>query len=128
MNMHDDNKMTPKVLIIDDEPRNILALVATLRARGFICLTATTAQEGIAVLGAESGVGIVLMDMMMPEMDGYRAIPEFKQRFDLPVVAVTAQAMLGDRERCLEAGADEYIAKPINVDRLLEILNKWIKK
>jgi CheY-like chemotaxis protein len=67
------------------------------------------------------------MDMMMPELDGYRAIPALKQEFEVPVIAVTAQAMLGDREKCLEAGADDYMPKPVDVDRLLRLLDKFLK-
>jgi CheY-like chemotaxis protein len=114
------------VLIVDDDARNIFALAATLRARSFDCLSCPGAQEALDLLQTDKVVDVILIDMMMPEMDGYEAIPLIKsieKRKKIPVFAVTAQAMLGDKEKCLEAGADGYISKPINVDKLLEILS-----
>lgn len=116
-----------KILIVDDDPRNIFALSATLRARGFECLSCTGALDALALLKTDKSVDVVLLDMMMPEMDGYEAIPLIKalpNRPGLPVISVTAQAMVGDRERCLQAGADDYISKPIDVDKLFELLNE----
>ena len=118
--------MPGKVLIIDDDSRNIFALNATLKARGYNCISATSAQQGIAFINEVTDIGIVLLDMMMPDMDGYEAIPLMKEKHNIPIIAVTAQAMLGDRERCLEAGADDYISKPIDVDKLESILKKYI--
>lgn len=118
------------VLIIDDDSRNVFALSAVLRAKGYPTVSAQDARAGIAMLRkGEAPVGIVLMDMMMPEMDGYEALSILKsdeQLAAIPVVAVTAQAMVGDRERCLEAGADEYLSKPIDVDLLVRLLNKHL--
>ena len=114
-------------MIIDDDARNIFALSATLKARGYECIAAGSAQQGLALMNNTPGIGIVLIDMMMPEMDGYEAIPRIKQNHDVYVVAVTAQAMTGDREKCLEAGADDYISKPINVDKLFSIINAQLK-
>ncbi len=114
--------MSSKVLIIDDDARNIFALGATLKTKGYSCVTATSAQQGLAMLREDPQIGIVLLDMMMPEMDGYEAIPLIRRERQLPIIAVTAQAMVGDREKCLAAGADDYISKPINVDALLRIL------
>ncbi len=117
-----------KILIIDDDPRNIFALSATLKAKGFENISATSAQEGIQLLRNDPGIGIVLLDMMMPEMDGYEAIPLIKRDEELQrlaVIAVTAQAMAGDKEKCIEAGADDYISKPVNVDLLLSKLSKY---
>lgn len=119
--------MPKKVLIIDDDPRNIFALVATLKAKGYGCTSASSAEQGIVLLEADEDVGIVLIDMMMPEMDGYEAIPRIKTIRSVPVIAVTAQAMVGDREKCLEAGADDYVSKPIDVDRLLAIIHQHVK-
>lgn len=116
----------PKVLIIDDDPRNIFALTATLKACGFDVLSCTGAGEALTLLETDLQVDTILLDMMMPDMDGYEAIPLIKAlpyRKATPVVAVTAQAMVGDREKCLNAGADDYISKPIDVDKLLSILN-----
>lgn len=117
-----------KILVIDDDARNIFALVATLKARGYQCVAAPGAQEGINMLHEGTDIGIVLIDMMMPDMDGYEAIPLIKATHNLPVIAVTAQAMAGDKEKCLEAGADSYISKPIDVDKLMYILNNYFKK
>ena len=114
-----------KVLIIDDDSRNIFALSAVLRAKGYHCVTAESAKHGLDKLGADEGIGAILMDMMMPEMDGYQAIAEIKKTFPqstTPIIAVTAQAMDGDREKCLRAGATAYISKPINIDELLTVL------
>lgn len=119
--------MAGKVLIIDDDNRNIFALTATLKAKKFECFSAQSAQQGIAFLNTNPDVNIVLIDMMMPDMDGYEAIPRIKQKHPaMPVISVTAQAMVGDKEKCLAAGADDYISKPIDVDRLLSVLNKYI--
>jgi len=115
------------VLIIDDDPRNIFALKATLKARGFNCLTSEDVQGGLQLLETRTPVDIILLDMMMPETDGYEAIPlirKTQQGAAIPIIAVTAQAMPGDRQKCLDAGADEYIVKPVNVDRLLELLGQ----
>jgi CheY-like chemotaxis protein len=113
------------VLIIDDDPRNIFALSAVLRIKGFNCISCTGAEEALELLKGDTHVDIVLIDMMMPGMDGYEAIPLIKslnKRKGVPVISVTAQAMVGDREKCLEAGADDYIAKPIDMDKLMEVL------
>lgn len=115
-----------KILIVDDDPRNIFALTATLKSRSYTCISCLSATEALAILKVEHDVDAILIDMMMPEMDGYDAIPLIKALPNYqktPVVAVTAQAMRGDKEKCLEAGADHYISKPINVDLLLNVLN-----
>lgn len=119
------------ILIIDDDNRNIFALKAVLKAKGFGCLSATSAREGFSIMEENENVAVVLMDMMMPDMDGYQAIAAMKKSDkmqNIPVLAVTAQAMVGDRERCLSAGASGYVSKPINVDELLlqieEVTNK----
>lgn len=116
-----------RVLIVDDDPRNIFALSATLRAKSFDCVSCTSAEEAIRILKTDELIDAVLIDMMMPEMDGYEAIPLIKKiesRAEVPVISVTAQAMVGDREKCLLAGADDYISKPIDVDKLLKVLSK----
>lgn len=113
------------ILIVDDDSRNIFALSAILKARGFKTESATNVEDALTKLGDGNNTAFILMDMMMPDMDGYEAIPLIKkqQRFQhIPIIAVTAQAMSGDREKCLAAGADEYISKPVDVDRLIEIL------
>lgn len=118
------------ILIIDDDDRNIFALTATLKAKGFSCLSCVDAVTGIEIMKSSTPVHAILLDMMMPDMDGYEAIPrirEIEHRQDVPIFAVTAQAMAGDREKCLEAGANDYISKPIDVDRLLFLLSTSIK-
>ncbi|RZJ67475.1 MAG: response regulator [Flavobacterium sp.] len=114
------------ILIVDDDSRNIFALTAVLRSRSFECLSCQSAREALTLLESDKAVDIVLLDMMMPDMDGYEALPLIKRlenREDVPVIAVTAQAMVGDREKCLAAGADGYISKPVDIDKLLELLN-----
>lgn len=118
-----------KVLIIDDDNRNIFALKAVLKSKGYQCISAIGGEEGLQLLEEQTDIAVVLMDMMMPGMDGYEAMaimskdPELKE---IPVIAVTAQAMLGDKERCLNAGAVGYVSKPINVDSLTDLLVKYI--
>jgi len=116
------------ILLIDDDNRNIFALKAVLKAKGFNCLAATSAQEGFSIIEENAGVNIVLMDMMMPDMDGYEAIARMKKSAkmqNIPVIAVTAQAMVGDKERCLNAGASGYVSKPIDVDELFIQIKKF---
>lgn len=118
--------MTKKrILIIDDDARNIFALSATLRSRSYECLSCLSAEEAIAILQTNEAIDAILIDMMMPDIDGYEAIPLIKNipsRRDTYIVSVTAQAMLGDKEKCIAAGADDYISKPVDVDKLLESL------
>ena len=118
-----------EILIIDDDSRNIFALTAVLKAKKYQCISAVSAVKGLELLEENKNIGAVLMDMMMPEMDGYEAIGKMKSNTALqkiPVIAITAQAMTGDREKCLAAGADGYISKPVNVDELLVLLKKLI--
>ena len=119
-----------RALIIDDDLKNIFALEATLRAKGWDVLTASSALEGISLLDNVNDINIVLMDMMMPELDGYEAISIIRQKESIrnvPIIAVTAQAMPVDRERCLSAGADGYIPKPVDVEKLFELINQFVK-
>lgn len=121
----EENKI---VLIVDDDSRNIFALKAVLKSKGFDVKSASSAGEGLQMLRDNKGIKIVLMDMMMPDMDGYEALHTIRSDkvFSGTVVfAVTAQAMMGDREKCLEAGANEYVSKPIDVDLLLQLLNRY---
>lgn len=118
-----------KILIIDDDPRNIYALELTLRVKGYTAVSSTSATEGIDLLHSSDDIAVVLMDMMMPDLDGYQAIRMIRSTVgleSLPIIAVTAQAMVGDREKCLAAGADDYISKPVDLDKLLLILSKII--
>ncbi|RYY13205.1 MAG: response regulator [Chitinophagaceae bacterium] len=118
-----------KVLIIDDDNRNIFALTAVLRSRGYHCLSTGNVSDAVELLKNNNGIGIILMDMMMPDMDGYEAIPRIKNSeagYKIPIIAVTAQAMVGDKERCLAAGADGYVAKPVDVDALMALLHQYV--
>jgi len=114
-----------QVLIVDDDHRNIFALKAVLKARGFDCITAGSGRECLNLLGTENNIGIVLLDMMMPDLDGYETLHIIRSGANktIPVIAVTAQAMVGDKEKCLEAGADAYVSKPIQIDQLLVLMN-----
>ena len=120
--------LSKKILIIDDDTRNIFALTAVLKAKGYTIISATSAKDGIVAL-SNSDVGIVLLDMMMPEMDGYETIQTIRQSEykSIPIVAVTAQAMVGDREKCIQAGADGYLSKPVDVDELNKLLTQFLK-
>jgi HAMP domain-containing protein/CheY-like chemotaxis protein/signal transduction histidine kinase len=127
----DDALVGKKVLVVDDDVRNIFALSSVLERRGMVVLTAGTGREAISTLESTSGISIVLMDIMMPEMDGYETIKVMRQNPDfrrLPIVALTAKAMKGDREKCLEAGASEYLAKPVNTEQLLSTLRMWLHR
>lgn len=114
-----------RIFVIDDDPRTIFALCANLKAKGFDCVSFNGAHQALEALAGTEVADAVLIDMMMPDMDGYEAIPAIRRLpagRHLPVIAVTAQAMHGDREKCLEAGADAYISKPVDLDKLLELL------
>jgi len=117
------------VLVVDDDMRNIFALSKALRARGLKVLMAQDGHKALKQLDDNAEISMVLMDIMMPGMDGYdtmreiRAQPRFKQ---LPMIALTAKAMRGDREKCLEAGASDYLSKPIDVDKLLSMMRVWM--
>jgi HAMP domain-containing protein/signal transduction histidine kinase/DNA-binding response OmpR family regulator len=118
-----------KVLIVDDDVRNIFALTSAFEGRGMTVLFAENGREGIDVLHANPDAHIVLMDIMMPEMDGYetmRAIREEERFSRLPIIALTAKAMKGDREDCISAGASDYITKPVDLDQLLSLMRVWL--
>jgi HAMP domain-containing protein/signal transduction histidine kinase/DNA-binding response OmpR family regulator len=120
-----------KVLVVDDDVRNIFALSSVLERRGMTVLTAGTGREAISTMESTSDIAIVLMDIMMPEMDGYETMQAIRQnaRFRrMPIIALTAKAMKGDREKCLEAGASEYLAKPVNTEQLLSALRMWLHR
>jgi CheY-like chemotaxis protein len=127
----DEALIGKRVLVVDDDMRNIFALSSVLERRGMQVLTAGTGREAISMLESTPDVAIVLMDIMMPEMDGYatmqviRQNPSFRR---LPIIALTAKAMKGDREKCLEAGASEYLAKPVNTEQLLSALRMWLHR
>src|SRR5678816_105348 len=118
-----------KVLVVDDDARNIFALTTVLENQDMDVLSATNGRQAIDIIQTTPDLSVVLMDIMMPEMDGYETMREIRKdpRFrTLPILALTAKAMKGDREKCLEAGASDYIAKPVNTDQLLSLLRVWL--
>ena len=118
-----------KVLIIDDDARNVFAITSSLEPHGIIVLCAPDGRQGISVLQANEGVDLILMDVMMPEMDGYAtmaAIREMPRFSGLPIIAVTARAMQGDREKSLDAGASDYVTKPVDTEELLTCMEHWL--
>jgi CheY-like chemotaxis protein len=131
LNSSDEDLVGKTALLVDDDARNIFALSSVLERRGMNVLTATTGREAIEIIESTSGLAIVLMDIMMPEMDGYQTIEKIRQNAKLrrlPIIALTAKAMKGDREKCLEAGASDYLAKPVNTEQLLSALRMWLHR
>ncbi len=120
-----------KVLLVDDDIRNIFALNSLLERHSMQVICATNGEEAIKLLESTDGLSLVLMDVMMPDMDGYetmrriRSKPQFQM---LPIIALTAKAMKGDREKCLDAGASDYVAKPVNTDQLLSLVRTWLHR
>ncbi|RCG26935.1 HAMP domain-containing protein [Streptomyces diacarni] len=118
-----------KVLIVDDDIRNVFALTSVLEQHGLQVLYAENGREGIEVLEQHDDAAVVLMDIMMPEMDGYAttaAIRKMPQFAGLPIIALTAKAMKGDREKSIESGASDYVTKPVDTDHLLSVMRRWI--
>jgi CheY-like chemotaxis protein len=118
-----------KVLVVDDDIRNIFALTSVLERHNMQVLFAENGKKGIDVIKGTPDLDIVLMDVMMPEMDGYetmRAIRGRNELRDLPIIALTAKAMKGDREKCIDAGASDYITKPVDTEQLLSLLRVWL--
>jgi CheY-like chemotaxis protein/signal transduction histidine kinase/HAMP domain-containing protein len=127
----DEDLVGRTALLVDDDARNIFALSSVLERRGMHVLTATTGSEAIALVESTPDLAIVLMDIMMPEMDGYQTMEAIRQKPTfrrLPIIALTAKAMKGDREKCLEAGASDYLAKPVNTEQLLAALRMWLHR
>jgi CheY-like chemotaxis protein len=127
----DEDLVGRTVLLVDDDARNIFALSSVLERRGMRVLTATTGNEAIGILQSTSEVAIALMDIMMPEMDGYQTMQEIRKDDKLrrlPIIALTAKAMKGDREKCVAAGASDYLAKPVNTEQLLAALRMWLHR
>jgi hypothetical protein len=117
------------VLIVDDDVRNVFALTSALESRGMRVSFAENGREGIEQLDAHPDVDLVLMDIMMPELDGYettRLVRGEDRWAQLPIIALTAKAMKGDRERCIAAGASDYITKPVDIDQLLSLMRVWL--
>ncbi len=131
VNLNDPRLEGKKVLVVDDDIRNIFALTSVLERRRMQVVYAENGRDGIDMLKRTPGIAGVLMDIMMPEMDGYEAtreirnIPKFKS---IPIIAVTAKAMKGDRQKCIEAGASDYITKPVDTEQLLSLLRIWLDR
>ena len=120
-----------KVLIVDDDIRNIFSLTSVLESHDVEVLHAERGKDGILILEQMPGFDVALIDIMMPDMDGYKTMREIKRMPDLsglPMIAVTAKAMKGDRQKCLDAGASDYIAKPVDIELLLALLRVWVAR
>src|SRR2546423_7666732 len=125
----DEDLVGQIVLLGDDDARNISAPSGVGGRRGMRVLTATTGSEAVALVEKNPEIAIVLMDIMMPQMDGYQTIGVIRENpalRRLPIIALTAKAMKGDREKCLEAGASDYLAKPVNTEQLLLAVRMWM--
>jgi CheY-like chemotaxis protein len=129
--LHDkETVLTGKtILMVDDDIRNAFALSSVLEEKGMTIVIGENGKEALELLNNTPGIDLVLMDIMMPEMDGYEAIrairkqPEFRK---LPIIALTAKAMKGDRQKCIDAGANDYLSKPVDIDKLLSLLRVWL--
>jgi CheY-like chemotaxis protein len=127
----EDVLTSKRILIVDDDVRNLFALTTAFERYNIQCITAESGQEAIDILMEDSGIDMVLMDIMMPEMDGYETTQKIRREHknnSLPIIAVTAKAMKGDREKCIEAGASDYITKPVKIDQLLSLMRVWLYK
>jgi CheY-like chemotaxis protein len=127
----DEQLVGKKILVVDDDLRNIFALTSVLEQHGLQVLHAENGRDGIEILKNSRDIDAVLMDIMMPEMDGYettRAVRQIAEFRSLPIIALTAKAMKGDREKCLQAGASDYVTKPVDLDQLFSVLRVWIAR
>jgi CheY-like chemotaxis protein len=118
-----------RVLVVDDDVRNIFAITSVLERQGMHVLYAENGRDGIAMLKQTPDIDVVLMDIMMPEMDGYEAMAEIRMTAEfksLPIIALTAKAMKGDREKAIDAGASDYITKPVDIQQLVSLLRIWL--
>jgi CheY-like chemotaxis protein len=118
-----------RILVVDDDVRNVFALTSALEGRGMEVRYAENGRDALEVLGANPEVDLILMDVMMPEMDGYqttRAVRKLAGFEKLPIIALTAKAMKGDREKSIAAGASDYITKPVDIDQLLSLMRVWL--
>jgi CheY-like chemotaxis protein len=117
------------ILVVDDDMRNVFALVNALEEHGVTCVVARNGQEALSKLEKDTKIELVLMDIMMPIMDGFEATRRIRGNAKwrkLPIIALTAKAMKGDQERCLEAGANDYLMKPVNLDKLISLMKVWL--
>jgi CheY-like chemotaxis protein len=131
--LHGSNRILEKkkALIVDDDMRNIFALATVLDEQGMVIVSANNGRDAIRLVESDPNIDIALMDIMMPEMDGITTIKEIRKLprgRDLPIIAVTAKAMKGDRAKCIEAGAWDYLSKPVNTEQLLSVLRLWLQR
>ena len=120
-----------KVLVVDDDVRNLFALTAVFERSNIEVITAESGREALEMLNSDKKIDIVLMDIMMPEMDGYETIQIIRKEpkhKNLPIIAVTAKAMIGDRQKCIASGASDYITKPVKTEQLLSLMRVWLIK
>jgi CheY-like chemotaxis protein len=132
-NLNDKDALfkSKKVLLVDDDMRNVFALSKILKERGLDIVKADNGFSALNALDIDPNVDMVLMDIMMPEMDGYEAMKKIRQQVkfrNLPIIALTAKAMKEDRQKCIDAGANDYITKPVDVERLLSLMRVWLSK
>ena len=119
------------VLVVDDDVRNLFALTTAFERYNIHAITAESGQEAMNILDDNDNIDIVLMDIMMPQMDGYETTQKIRREHknnSLPIIAVTAKAMKGDRQKCIKAGASDYITKPLKIDQLLSLMRVWFYK
>ncbi len=131
LHQHDPSLAGRKALVVDDDIRNIFALTSVLEQHQMEVSYAENGRDGIRMLQETPGIDIVLMDVMMPEMDGYEAMRRVRgiQKFrNLPIIALTAKAMMGDREKCIDAGASDYITKPVDTEQLVSLMRVWLSR
>ena len=131
LHQSDEPLQDRKVLVVDDDVRNIFALNSVLERRGMQVINASNGMDAIKLVESTDDLSLVLMDVMMPEMDGYETMRRIREnaRFRLlPIIALTAKAMKGDREKCLEAGASDYVAKPVDTAQLLSLVRMWLHR
>ena len=131
LRLREDVLANKTILVVDDDVRNLFALTTAFERHNIKTITAESGQEAINILGENINVDMVLMDIMMPEMDGYETTQKIRREHKnthLPIIAVTAKAMKGDREKCIEAGASDYITKPVKIDQLLSLMRVWLYK
>lgn len=129
--MKEDILAGKNILVVDDDVRNLFALTTVFERYNINVITAESGQEAISLLNENPKIDMVLMDIMMPEMDGYETTQKIRREYKnttLPIIAVTAKAMKGDRQKCIEAGASDYITKPLKIDQLLSLMRVWFYK
>ena len=133
-NLHDHDQLFKgkRILMVDDDMRNVFALSRVLEEKGMEVIKAENGKKALEILEGNNGADLVLMDIMMPVMDGFTAMKEIRKAKgpvrDIPIIALTAKAMRGDREQCIQAGANDYLTKPVDIKRLLSMLRVWLYK